>query len=270
MTLKQALEEATAQLRDVVERPRLEAEMLCAHHLGQPRIYLHIHEQDELKKPEAFWQLIATRATHYPLEYLTGEASFYSRIFRTCEGVLIPRPETELLIDQALELIHKHRLQHIVEIGTGSGVIAIMLALLSECQITAIDISTTALELAQQNASLHGAEDRIAFLASDLLEDFEGHCDLLVSNPPYIAKDYVLPPAVTHEPATALFGGDRGDELLCRILDQSRQKHIPWVVCEMGYDQRPSITQKLESMSCDHFGFYRDLAGLDRGFWAKL
>ena len=207
------------------------------------------------------------------MEYLINKASFYGEVFIVQEGVLIPRPETELLIDNALEALKdlkniKDKTINIVEIGTGSGIISVMLALLIEnIKIIAVDINKKALDLAKKNAIKHGVEDKIEFRLSNLYENIdETNIDLTISNPPYIANDYKLPANVKFEPSNALFGGNIGDELLKDILDQTNEKNIEYLLCEMGYDQKKPLTNYLEKFDINRFSFYQDYEKFDRGF----
>ncbi len=214
---------------------------------------------------------IARRHDDEPLEYLTGRAGFYSREFEIVPGVLIPRPETELLIDRALEAIAAIKSPKVIEIGTGSGVIAIMLALLRpDLAITATDINPKAIALAQKNAARFGVSERISFIQTSLLDGVSLKPDLLISNPPYIAADAALQEPVLREPHEALFGGRRGDELLRAIIDLACARGIGLLACECGYDQREVLEAYLKRKSVKQIEFYTDYAGLQRGFVARI
>ena len=157
----------------------------------------------------------------------------------------------------------------IVEIGTGSGIIAIMTAhLLPNASIIAVDISGEALNVAKKNARLHGVGDRIEFIEGSYLAGIQKPIDILVSNPPYIALGEPLAQGLSYEPSLALFGGEKGDEMLCRIIDLYVFHNIKTLICEMGYDQRIALTCYAEQKGLE-IEFYKDLAGLDRGFWIK-
>ena len=132
------------------------------------------------------------------------------------------------------------------------------------------DINPKALTLARENARHFGVEDQITFHHTSLLEGICASFDMIVSNPPYIAQDYPLSKTVLHEPGEALFGGERGDEVLIQILDTAKARTVPWIVCEMGYDQREMIRAHTEAHTPGQLRFYRDLAGLDRGFTLRM
>ncbi|MCI6989717.1 MAG: peptide chain release factor N(5)-glutamine methyltransferase [Campylobacter sp.] len=201
-----------------------------------------------------------------PLEYLTGKAKFLNREFLVDENVLIPRFETEILVLKTLEICAKFNLKKLFEIGTGSGIIAISLCLAnSDLEIFATDISLGALNIAKQNALKLGAN--VEFFHSAYIESLDKNCDILVSNPPYIANSYKLDKFVANEPKTALFGGERGDEILKNIILIAK-KRAKFLACEIGYDQKESLSEFLELHGFES-EFYKDLAGFDRGFVAR-
>lgn len=201
-----------------------------------------------------------------PLEYIFGKASFMGLEFVVDKNVLIPRDETEILVEKALEVAKSIENPVIFDIATGSGIIAICLALrLKNAKIIASDISKEALKIAQQNATKLGA--KVEFKQSDLLSNLPSKADIIVSNPPYIAQDYKLDKWVLAEPSLALFGGEQGDEILKRLINES-QTRTKYLLCEMGYDQRQSLGTELEKTGFEA-DFYKDLAGFDRGFVAK-
>jgi len=185
---------------------------------------------------------------------------------------LIPRPETEILVERSLEVLSNLPARNepplVAEIGVGSGIISICLALNSNAKIIASDISDDALNLARQNAAKFGVEDRIEFVKCAYLDQIYGQFDLLVSNPPYIAQDYKLDKFVLNEPHEALFGGKAGDEILKNIILVAKNRGVKYLACEMGYDQKASLESVLE-LSGFEAEFYRDLAGFDRGFVAR-
>lgn len=269
MTIKETVKKHTNELKFVTHIPAKEIEILMMFLLEKNTIWLHINYNEEFKKEKELEKLVKKRATNYPIEYLTNKASFYGEIFIVKEGVLIPRPETELLIDNALEILKdKKETVNILEIGTGSGIISIMLALLiKDVKIIAVDINEKALELAKQNAIKHNVEDKIEFRLSNLYENVsETNIDLTISNPPYIANDYKLPLNVAYEPSNALFGGSVGDELLKDIIKHTNERNIEYLLCEMGYDQKNPLTKYLEQFNTKSFTFYQDYEKFDRGF----
>ncbi len=270
--VKEVLKEAFLILKEEgIERPRLESELLLSFFLKKDRLWLFKNDNFEVKKKDEFLKLVKKRALGYPLEYILGKVSFYLRDFFIEEGVLIPRPESEILIDKALKTIENIKNPKIAEIGVGSGVISIMLALFrKDSKITATDINKKALRLSFKNACLYGVEDRIDLIHTSFLDEVEGKFDLLVSNPPYISTSFKLDKNVLKEPKEALFGGERGDEIIEKIISLAVFRKIPYLVCEMGYDQREYVEAHLKRMKIENFYFYKDLAGLDRGFVARL
>lgn len=277
-SIQEALEFGAKSLNS--ERPRLESEILLAKALGVERIYLHTHASKLLRQEEfQTYSSFLTRAkNNEPIEYITQEVSFYDWEFEICSGVLIPRPESEILVSKCDELIKSREVKRVFELGVGSGIISISLALLNpHLFLIASDINPLALELTQRNIHKLSFLDstlpsRIALVEGNVLEDknfFASHSfEFFVSNPPYIASDYILPLNVAYEPREALFGGDRGDEILQSIISITREYKIPFLACEMGWDQKQILQDSLKDFS--FFEFYQDLSGLDRGFVAKL
>ena len=255
-------------LQSSCERPQFEAELLLAHHLDKDRVWLMTHAEDEVEDVEGYLALIKRRAAHEPYEYIVGEASFYDIVLNVEPGVLIPRPETEILIDLTARIIEEEEIGHIGEIGVGSGAISIVLARkFHHLRIVATDICEAPLRVAGENAKKWEVSDRIDLRRSDLLMGVYEPLELVVSNPPYIAEDALLESnVVDHEPHTALFGGRRGDELLKRIITEVKARGTKWLACEMGYDQKVPIEAFVKEVGVQSIDFYKDLAGHDRGF----
>ena len=270
MKIQDLIDIGAKELRDIARRPKLEAEILLADALKQERIWLHMHYHDSVD-PQHFFRHIELRKNHVPIEYIVGHVSFYSEEFLISEGVLIPRPETELLVDITSKAIQENGFTKIVEIGTGSGIIAVMLARLHpEITVTATDINEKAIQLAKKNAERFGVDDRIEFVQTSYLDGIGEAFELLVSNPPYIANNFPLEPNLDHEPDSALFGGEKGDEMIRQIIDLAIIKEIRVMTIEMGYDQKAPLGTFFEEKGVKNVTFYQDLAGLDRGFRADL
>jgi len=270
-TLKELHASITTSLTDVVEFPRREAELFLMAYLEQNQLYFITHQEDVVDENEPkLLEWIEKRSRNVPLEYLSNRVSFYSREFYVDEGALIPRPETEHLIDEVLSRISVDDAITVVEVGVGSGIISILLALhLPNARFIAVDISPRALSVARRNIGLFGLSERIELREGDLLSAITEKIDLLVSNPPYIAEDVSLESNLSYEPQNALFGGNVGDEIICRLLDEVYQRKIPMFVCEMGYDQRASVEEYLKIFEVQSLEFYKDLASFDRGFILK-
>ncbi len=277
LCIAQALKNASSTLKEAslkyqfALREHLESELLLAFVLQQPRVYLHTHGTDILDDEtfKRFEHCIALRAQGTPIEYITNQVSFYGRDFFVNPHTLIPRPETEILIDVASEIITSHHLTQIVEIGTGSGIISTTLAIkCPESHFIATDINTEILKVAHKNISYYHLGDRITLLQNNILRDpFPQPCEILISNPPYIKDRYPISKPLTYEPPHALFGGEDGLDILLALINVAAQNHL-WLVCEIGYDQKAILSEILEKHQAQNIMFYKDLSGWDRGFSA--
>ncbi|WP_053941779.1 peptide chain release factor N(5)-glutamine methyltransferase [Helicobacter ailurogastricus] len=271
MNISKALHEAKKVLRNRGVRNALESELLLSYVLGVDRVYLHIHAQEELEEFafERFMHMVRVRAKGRPIEYITNEVSFYGRTFFVDERVLIPRPETEILVGQASKLIQDYGIKNVVEVGIGSGVIAVSLAMANpKISILATDISMDALEVASMNISTFNLQERIELFQTSLLEGVDIKArTLVVSNPPYVPLDYPLDESVRYEPEIALYGGEDGDEILKVLIDEAASKRVKYLACEMGYNHKASLNEHL-GVQKYYPNFYTDYAGLDRGFVA--
>ena len=269
-TYKQIVKEYSRYLKEVTHIPQKEVEILILHLVQQNTIWLHLNYDKECLIEKELEKLVKKRATNYPLEYITSRASFYGEVFNVRDGVLIPRPETEILVEKAEVILKKIQKPKVLEIGVGSGIISVMLAiLLPDIEIISVDINDKALELAKSNAKKHNVEERITFIKSDLFENVPTvDFDMVISNPPYIANNYKLPSNVKYEPSNALFGGSIGDELLKDIIVQTNQRGIKYLLCEMGYDQKSPLTKYVNDniSSFKNLEFYKDYDKFDRGF----
>ncbi|MHC4668540.1 MAG: peptide chain release factor N(5)-glutamine methyltransferase [Planctomycetota bacterium] len=249
---------------------RLEAELLLAHVLRTERLGLYTAAERPLDEGElnAYRGLLRRRARGEPVAYLTGRREFYGLELRITRDVLVPRPETELLVDRARELGPAT----LLDLGTGSGCIAIACAVkLPDAAATATDVSEAALELAAQNAARHGVADRIRFLRGDLFEavpDGE-RFDLIVANPPYVPEGQAAALAV-HEPPLALYGGPRGMEIVERILagTPGRLAEGGTLLLEIGEDQEQAV-RACAGEAFGHVEIRRDLQGLPRVLEAR-
>jgi len=242
-TLKAAIRQLTAAQ---VSSPRMNAELLLMFTLGCDRAYLYGHPERELTADEnsRYQDAVARRATGLPAQYITGHQEFWGLDFIVSPQVLIPRPETEHVIERVLELVKGAKegvAPRIVDVGTGSGCIAVALAKeLPQAEIHATDISPGALDLARQNAARNGLHDRIVFHESDLLHGIEMNAfDLVVSNPPYVGlseEDQVQLEVRKFEPRNAVFAGASGLEVIQRLVPQASDvlKSGGWLVMEIS------------------------------------
>ena len=271
MKIEEALKEASLRLSLLCQNPSRVAKILLMNYLDVSIEWIFLNQKKEFDE-SGYFALVKRYENYEPLEYITGEAGFYGLTFNVKKGVLIPRPETEILVERSLEFLSNLPARKgpplVAEIGVGSGIISICLALNSNAKIIASDISDEALNLARENAAKFGVEDRIEFVKCAYLDQICGRFDLLVSNPPYIARDYGLNKFVLNEPHEALFGGAKGDEILKNIGLLARNRGVKYLACEMGYDQRESMQNALK-FNGFKAEFYKDLAGFDRGFVAR-
>lgn len=258
---------ATKELSNI-DRPQREAQLLLMHYLEVDELYLLTNQQALVEIGDDFFDILDRRANFEPLEYITKKVSFYSNEFYVDYGVLIPRPESELLIDEVLR-IYPDTTRPLVfcEVGVGSGIISIILAkLYPNAKILALDISPKALQIAKTNIEAFGVASQITLQEGNLLNGITQKIDYLISNPPYIAEDFVLEPNLAYEPREALFGGKIGDEIIKELLDEVLKREISFFTCEIGYDQKDKITQYLNVKPYKELSFYKDLSGFDRGF----
>ena len=296
MDIRAALKEAIARLRAAnTPSHKLAAELLLMHALERDRTWLYTHSEAslDLAVAEKYFALVARRAAGEPTQYLTGKQEFWGLEFEVTPAVLIPRPETEHIIEVALERLGprgiKINLQtgapnsplRVADVGTGSGCLAVALAReLPHAEIFATDISAPALAVAKRNAARHGVPNRIHFEQADLLENHlhdsqvttheSRPFDLIVSNPPYVARNEVdqLPREVRdHEPNVALFPGPTGVEIYARLIDQAatllRKSGI--LVLELGYDSANHVRDIFTAQpGWTNVSFTSDLAGIPR------
>jgi len=252
-----------------------EAESLLAHALGCRRLEIYLHGERPLLSEQCALLKAQARRLHNdePLQYVLGEVEFCGRVFACDARALIPRPETELLVEAALGFaqVWARPQPQVADIGTGTGCIALTLALAQpRAKIFAADISPEALALARQNATRHGVADRIEFVQADLLAPFgAGALDLVVSNPPYVptAEWGALPRHIRDcEPRNALDAGADGLDVLRRLVAQAVDKLAPGGVLalEIGEDQGPRVAELLRSAGLRHVAVKKDFAGWDR------
>jgi release factor glutamine methyltransferase len=278
MTLQQAIQSATevfAGDEHLRESARRDAESLILHATGLSRVALLSNPARELSAEELgrYREFIRRRGAHEPMQYITGTQEFYGFPFRVTPAVLIPRPETEHLVEAVLERVPRDRTVHIVDVGTGSGAIAIALALhLPQADVFALDLSPAALEIAQENAGALNASDRVRFSISDLLDSLPAqrkleYWDAIVSNPPYVpASDaaQMHPQVRDYEPASALFAGRDGLDVYRGLIPQAREalKSGGLLALEIGFGQQGSISELLSGWH--EVSFVDDLQGIPR------
>lgn len=272
MNVKEALSDARRVLTEGnVDDAPLEAEVLLRDTLAKDRAQLYLALDDELslEQQTAFQSRLNRRLNDEPTAYILGYREFYGRDFLVSKAVLIPRPETELLVETALQAVQKDSLSAIAEVGTGCGAIAVSLALeLPEVKVYATDISASALEIARANSEKHGVADRISFLRSDLLEMLSGPLDVVVANLPYIREsDLPVSGPVSREPRLALNGGKDGLEQIYRLCRQVKDRISSggYLLLEVGQGQTVEVTAFLQGLfPSATTDVKQDLAGIDR------
>jgi len=292
-SVRALLKGGIAELRDAqVPSYTLAAELLLLHVLGRGRTWIYSHPEEEIVAPvaEQYSALVRRRAAGEPTQHLTGKQEFWGLEFEVTPDVLIPRPETEHVIEVALDRLALRELNagrpqktdgaglRIADIGTGSGCIAIGLAKeLPAAAFVATDISPAALSVARRNATSHGVTDRVRFLKANLLEesgerdqaDRRISFDLIVSNPPYVGRreaGTLMREVREHEPEIALYGGEEGYELYADLIAQSAKYLLPGgvLVLELGHNSLPAVQPLLDASTWTKVGVTNDLAGIPR------
>ena len=253
-----------------VGSPRLNAETLLMFVLDCHRAYLYAHPERALTEDELqrYNEALAERSRGVPAQYITGHQEFWGLDFLVSPAVLIPRPETEHLVETAIEIAHGLKHAVIIDVGTGSGCIALALENdLPHAEVHAVDLSPDAMEIARANAARLRLE-RVRFHITDLLAGFpDEFADMVVSNPPYVGEceaDKVQAQVRKFEPHMAVFGGPEGPELIRKLIAQSQRVLKPggWLLIEIGYTQSPLLEQLLKGWEDVHFVL--DLQGIPR------
>ena len=252
------------------EQAMVDAGVLLRGLLGWSLADWLLHQERPLDQAQfdQFDRLVARRTTGEPVAYLLGEREFYGRTFRVSDAVLIPRPETELLVDRAMAWLRDRGPAQVVDVGTGSGCIAVTLAL--ECpqiEMQATDVSAAALALAQENATRLGA--RVRWHHTNLLDQVEAPLDLIVSNPPYVPEGdraELMRDVRDFEPAAALFGGGDGLDVIRQLIPLAWARLVPGggLMMEVGAGQRAAVTSLLAESSFRDVTWWPDLQGIDR------
>jgi release factor glutamine methyltransferase len=295
MDIRTALKQALSKLREAqVPSHTLAAELLLLHVLGRDRTWIYSHPEEEISASDAerFFALIRRRAVGEPTQHLTGKQEFWGLEFEVTLDVLIPRPETEHVIEVALDRLAVREIRAgrkqtlngegllIADIGTGSGCLAVALAKeLPAATIYATDISPAALVVACRNTARHSASDRVHFFESNLIDDLPGSplatrrspllFDLIVSNPPYVGRcetATLMREVREHEPEVALYGGEEGYEFYADLIAQAdlHLKSGGILVLELGHNSLPAVEPLLDASDWTNVGVTNDLAGIPR------
>ena len=279
MTIIDTINKAAQTLSDNgVSNARLDAEVLLSHILNRNRAWLitHIHDALDAGSHALFDDAIVRRAKREPLQHIIGKQEFWGLDFLVTPDVLIPRPETELVVESAIKAGRNMTAPVIIDLCTGTGCIAISLATeLTAARFFAVDISEKALAIARENARRHGVSERVRFLEGDLfgpLEelDIRGRVDMIVSNPPYVRSgelNTLQAEVRDYEPGTALFAGPEGTEIHQRIISAAPEylRRHGTLIMEMGMGQAEALARLFKATEAySSVGILKDLAGIDR------
>lgn len=284
------MKDVAAHLREAAEalgaagipEPSFEAELLMADVLGVNRagVLARLKEVPDGIQAERFLQSVLRRASREPLQYISGRQEFYGLSFRVGPGVLVPRPETEIIVEEGIAFLKETGGRAVADIGTGSGCIAISVAVgCPGAVIYAVDSSDTALKTAKENAGSHGVAGRIKFLKGELFgplreAGLKGGLDLIVSNPPYIPSGDIpgLQPEVAFEPKQALDGGPDGLDIVREIIAQAPEYLKPGggLLMETGFGQADAVKALVEGLpGLEYVRYIKDFAGIDRVLFAR-
>ena len=256
MTIKQALLKGVTILKlEKISTPKLKARLLLQYVLKKPRQYLIVYDNQKLteKEEQDYLTYIELLAQGEPIEHITHQKEFMKLNFYVDENVLIPRQDTEVLVEEVMKIAKKIRAKKILDLCTGSGAIAVSLAkYLENVELTALDISGKALDIAIANAKNNHVQDKITFVESNLFQDLgQEKYDIIVSNPPYIKRKDLetLDREVKREPRLALDGGEDGLDFYRKIIDRGYEylKYGGYICLEIGYDQKEEVMQIIEN-----------------------
>lgn len=280
MTIKQAMIKGVTVLKlEKISTPKLKARLLLQYVLKKPRQYLIVYDQQQLtdKEEQEYLKYIELLTQGEPIEHITHQKEFMKLNFYVDENVLIPRQDTEVLVEEAMKIAKKIGARKILDLCTGSGAIAVSLAkYLEDTQITALDISGKALDIAIANAKNNQVQDKITFVESNLFENLgQEKYDIIVSNPPYIRRKEIetLDREVRKEPRLALDGGEDGLDFYREIIHKGYEylKYGGYICLEIGYDQKEEVIKIIEEQK-QYIGTYckKDLYDHDRVIVTKL
>jgi release factor glutamine methyltransferase len=251
----------------IKEFSRSEKEYILSKLLNKDNIFLHLNPEYEFDEEE-FLKIIGLRKKEYPLEYIFNEVYFYGEKFYIEEGILVPRDDTEPLIDVAIKEFNSFTKATVAEIGVGSGIISITLAKkFPQFKFIATDINPKAIEISKINAKTYNVN--VDFRLSNLLDEIDEKIDIIISNPPYVEEEWEFD-ALKYEPEEALFAKDNGTFLLKEIVKEGIKREVKLLICEFGYNQKKLMCDFFKSLNVENYYFYKDLSGNTRGFVIKF
>jgi release factor glutamine methyltransferase len=273
-TIKELIEWGAKELLNNSSTPKLDAEILLADLLKiENRLNLILHSDKEVSNEiEAFKVLIAARKNKVPVAYLTKRKEFFGEEFYVEEGVLVPRPETEHLVEQVINSLKNRKVATLLEIGVGSGCVVSSLGMYArtnnlQWKIHGVDISATALNIASKNITKLGLQALVKLKQSDLFSNIEGKYDCIISNPPYLSEaEFKANPDLEAEPKLALVAGEKGTEIIEKIISESRNYLLPcgFLLLEIGATQGVMVAEMGERVGFSEIKVIKDLAGNDR------
>lgn len=254
----------------------IDAEVIARHVLGWDRATLLTHDRDQPPAgfTERFNNLIERRVRHEPVAQIVGHREFWGLEFEVTRDVLVPRPETELIVEIALDIVDRSRPLSILDVGTGSGCLAVSLTVeLPSARVIASDISPAALDVARRNAARHGVAERIYFVRSNMFDGIDAVLDVIVSNPPYVPAGEQLPrDVIEYEPHQALFAGPDGLDAL-KVLIAGAQSHLApagSLIVEFGFGQADAVRALAAAAGWRSVTIRTDLQGIERvGMFGK-
>lgn len=272
MSVKDLLEKARGRLRETSDTPALDARILLGDVLKKDALYLLTHREELVNEAQEtiFLAKVEERREGKPIAYLIGTKEFMGFSFKITEDTLIPRPDTELLVLEAVEQIKQRRYEKILDLCTGSGAIGLSIAKILEfTNVTLSDINKEALLVSMENGEKLGVDKRVGYIRSDLFQEITERYDLITSNPPYISReDYgdLSHGVRDFEPELALYGGEDGLEFYKKISSQASKYLNPegMIIFEIGYDQRQEVENMLRKNGYKNIKTLKDLSGRDR------
>lgn len=272
MRINELLEIGIEKLKiSQIKEPISIARRIMCFVLKKDKIYLVTNGNEEVEQSTKteFLEAISKIQKHIPIQYITKKQEFMKMDFYVDENVLIPQPDTEIVVEEAIDIINRNKLSKVLDMCTGSGILAISIAKYTDAsKITAVDISEKALEVAEKNAISNDVNTKIKFIKSDMFKNISEKFDLIISNPPYIRTDVIktLSEEVKNEPILALDGGIKGVDFY-NIIAENAKKYLNengYLVLEIGYDQKTEVVNLLEAQEYSEIRVIKDMGGNDR------
>lgn len=272
MRINELLEIGIEKLKtSQIKEPISIARRIMCFVLKKDKIYLVTNGNEEVEQSTKteFLEAISKIQKHIPIQYITKKQEFMKIDFYVDENVLIPQPDTEIVVEEAIDIINRNKLSKVLDMCTGSGILAISIAKYTDAsKITAVDISEKALDVAEKNAISNDVNTKIKFIKSDMFKNISEKFDLIISNPPYIRTDVIktLSEEVKNEPILALDGGIKGLDFY-NIIAENAKKYLNengYLVLEIGYDQKTEVVNLLEAQEYSEIRVIKDMGGNDR------